>query len=305
MSELYDVIIIGAGPAGLTAAIYASRSNLKTLMIESEIGGGKLYKTHQIENYPGVEKIPGNELAEQLVKHSQEFGAELTTGKVNKIEEDGNNKKVVLDDGTTYSTRTVIIATGTKERLLKVPGALEHIGNGVSYCSVCDGFFYRKKPIVVIGAGNSGMEESLFLSGVVSHITIVEMAKTPLAEARIVDAVNANDKIDVIYNHTLDRIFFEDDKIVAVNLKDCETDDIMRIECNGIFPYMGADPSTDFVDPSLLDERGYIKVNSDMSTSIPGIYAAGDCTKKDLRQVITACNDGAVAASSINKYLKK
>lgn len=305
MGEIYDVIIIGAGPAGLTAAIYASRSNLKTLMLEAETSGGKLYKTHEIENYPGVEKVGGSVLAEQLVKHSQEFGAELKSGEVNKIEDVDGIKKVLLTEGNIYYSKAVIIATGTKERLLKVPGALEHIGNGVSYCAVCDGFFYRNKPLVVIGAGNSGMEESLFLADTVEHITIIEMADSPLAEAKIVDAVNANPKIDVIYGHTVDSLSFdENDRLIGANIKDLKTNEIKTIPCNGVFPYMGADPVTGFVDKELLDERGYIKVNPDMSTAIKGIYAAGDCITKGLRQVITACNDGAIAANSVAKLLK-
>lgn len=306
MNEIYDVVIVGAGPAGLTAAIYASRSNLETLMLEASVGGGKLYKTHQIENYPGVETVEGSVLAEQLVKHSQEFGAELRNGEVTKIEDISGVKKLTLADGSEVYAKAVIIATGTKERLLKVPGALEHIGNGVSYCAVCDGFFYRNKPLVVIGAGNSGMEESLFLADTVAHITIIEMAKTPLAEAKIVDAVNANPKIDVIYGHTVDMLKFdENDHLVAAVIKDVETDEKRIIECNGVFPYMGADPVTNFVDPTILDERGYIKVNPDMSTAIKGIYGAGDCVTKGLRQVVTACNDGAIAANSVAKLLKK
>lgn len=304
MNELYDLIIIGAGPAGLTAAIYASRANLKTLMLEAVNEGGKLYKTHEIENYPGVEKVGGSDLADKLVKHSQEFGAKLENGEVVRIEDENGIKKLLLADGNIKYAKAVIIATGTKERLLKLPGALEHIGNGVSYCSVCDGFFYRNKPLVVIGAGNSGMEESLFLADTVAHITIVEMAKAPLAEARIVDAVNNNPKIDVICNHTVDELIFENDKLVGVYIKNLDTNERRIIECNGVFPYMGADPCTGFVDKEILDERGYIKVNPDMSTSIKGIYGAGDCITKGLRQVITACNDGAIAANSVAKYLK-
>lgn len=306
MNDLYDVIIVGAGPAGLSAAIYSSRANLKTLVIEAGTSGGKLYKTHQIENYPGVERTGGSDLADQLVKHSQEFGASIMNGEVTKIENEGNIKKVVLSDGSSLNAKAVIIATGTKERLLKVPGALEHIGNGVSYCAVCDGFFYRNKPLVVIGAGNSGMEESLFLADTVEHITIIEMAKEPIAEATIVDAVNANPKIDVIYGHTVDGLNFdENDRLVSAIVKDLATSQTKEIVCNGVFPYMGADPVTSFVDPSLLDERGYIKVNPDMSTAIEGIYGAGDCITKGLRQVITACSDGAIAANSVSKYLKK
>ena len=305
MKETYDVIIIGGGPAGLTAAIYASRANLSTLVIETSISGGKLHKTHEIENYPGVSKVLGSELAEQLVAHSQEFGAKIVEGEVIEIESLAGLHIVKTSDGEQRYTKAVIIATGTKERLLKIPGALEHIGNGVSYCAVCDGFFYRNKPIVVIGAGNSGMEESLFLSDICSHITIIEMSDTPLAEATIVDAVNRNEKIDVIYHHTADSLIIENDKVVGIIIKDTHTEEKITLECAGVFPYMGADPVTNFVDKKLLDDKGYIKTNPDMSTSIPGIYAAGDCRVKGLRQVITACSDGAIAANSVSKLLKK
>ena len=305
MTETYDVIIIGGGPAGLTAAIYASRANLNTLVIESEVSGGKLHKTHQIENYPAVSKVIGSDLAEQLVNHSQEFGAKIVEGEVESIESMTGLHIVKTVDGEERFTKAVIIATGTKERLLKIPGALEHIGNGVSYCSVCDGFFYRNKPIVVIGAGNSGMEESLFLADICSHITIIEMADTPLAEATIVDAVSKKDNIDVIYHHTADGLLLENDRVVGLTIKDTHTGETKTIECSGVFPYMGADPVTNFVNPELLDERGYIKTNDDMSTSITGIFAAGDCRVKGLRQVITACSDGAIAANSVAKLLKK
>ena len=305
MKETYDVIIIGGGPAGLTAAIYASRANLSTLIIESAISGGKLHKTHEIENYPGVSKVIGSDLAEQLVAHSQEFGAKIVEGEVENIDSMAGIQIVKTTDGEERYAKAVIIATGTKERLLKIPGALEHIGNGVSYCSVCDGFFYRNKPIVVIGAGNSGMEESLFLSDICSHITIIEMADTPLAEATIVDAVERNEKIDVIYHHTADSLVLENDKVVGLVIKDTHTGETKTLECAGVFPYMGADPVTGFVNKELLDDRGYIKVNPDMSTSMPGVYAAGDCITKGLRQVITACSDGAIAANSVAKLLKK
>ena len=305
MEEIYDVVIIGGGPAGLTAAIYASRANLNTLVIESSVSGGKLHKTHQIENYPGVGKLIGSDLAEQLVSHSTEFGAKIVEAEISSIEDMTGLHIIKTSDGQQIASRAVIIATGTKERLLKIPGALEHIGNGVSYCAVCDGFFYRNKPIVVIGAGNSGMEESLFLADICSHITIIEMADTPLAEATIVDAVDRKDNIDVIYHHTADSLVLDNDKVVGLVIKDIHTNETTTIECSGIFPYMGADPVTDFVNPELLDEKGYIKANEDMSTSIPGIYAAGDCRVKGLRQVITACADGAIAANSVAKLLKK
>jgi len=305
MQKIYDVIIIGGGPAGLTAAIYSSRANLTTEIIEADISGGKLYKTHEIENYPGVSKVAGSELAEKLVEHSCEFGATIYNGNVTSIEEVEGLKKVNIENDEPHYGKTVIIATGTKERLLKLPGALEHIGNGVSYCAVCDGFFYKGKDIVVIGAGNSGMEESLFLSDICNHITIIEINDEPLAEAKIVEACANNPKIDLITHVSAQEIEYTDNKVTGLVIKDTHSGITQTIPCNGIFPYMGADPCTSFVDKSILDERGYIKVNYDMSTSIKGIYAAGDCITKNLRQVITACNDGAIAANSIAKLLKK
>jgi len=305
MENKYDVVIVGAGPAGLTAAIYASRANLSTLMIEAGTSGGKLYKTHKIDNFPGVVHSSGAELADKLVEHSQAFGASILNDEVVNIEHASSFHRIRLASGNIVETKAVIIATGTKERLLKLPGALEHIGNGVSYCAVCDGFFYRGKNIVVIGAGNAGMEESLFLSDIVKNIIIIEMADEPLAEATICDAVAQKENIRVICHHTADSLVIEDDKIIGINIKDTHSGEIETLLCGGIFPYMGADPCTNFVEEEIKDERGYIVVNADMSTSIPGIYGAGDCVTKNLRQVITACNDGAIAAKSVASYLKK
>ena len=303
MQDIYDVLIIGAGPAGLSAAIYASRANLSVLMIESGVNGGKLSKTYEIENYPGIEKISGVELADQLTRHGQKFGAKLISGKVEKIE-DGQPKKVFLADGTSYLSKTLIIATGTKERMLDLPEADRFTGRGISYCAVCDGFFYRKKDVVVIGGGNSALEESLYLASLVNKVTIIMRRDVFRADASVVDRVKANEKIEVITKVVPDALRIEDDRITGLQVKDVESGELKTIDCSGIFPYIGADPCTDCLDASLLDDKGYIIVNKDMETYAKGIYAAGDCTAKDLRQVVTACNDGAIAASSIIKSLK-
>ena len=302
--EKYDLIIIGAGPAGLTAAIYACRANLSVLIIESEVNGGKLSKTFEIENYPGIKKIGGLELATQLTEHAKEFGAKLISGEVNKIIDNKDSKTVVLKNNNEYQGKYIIVATGTKERTLDLERANEFTGRGISYCAVCDGFFYRNKKVVIIGGGNSALEESLYLSSIVEKVTIVIRRDVFRAEASVVEKVKNNPKIEIITKHVPESLRIEDDKITGITIKNVDTDETQTIDCDGIFPYIGADPCTSFLDSSILDSHGYVLVKPDMSTDIEGIYAAGDCTSKDLRQVVTACNDGAIAANSIANKLK-
>lgn len=304
MNESYDLVIIGAGPAGLTAAIYASRANLSVLVIESGVNGGKLSKTYEIENYPGIKKIGGLELANQLTEHGQQFGAKLIAGEVKQIIDNGDLKTVVLVSEKMYDAKAIIVATGTKERQLDLPESDKYTGRGISYCAVCDGFFYRNKDVVIIGGGNSALEESLFLASIANKVTIVIRRDEFRAESKVVDKVKENEKINIITKHLPEQLVIEDDKIVGITIKNVDTGELTTLDCAGIFPYIGADPCTDFLDKSILDDKGYIIVNPDMSTSIKGIYAAGDCIQKDLRQVVTACNDGAIAANSVNKYLK-
>ena len=303
MNEQYDVVIIGAGPAGLTAAIYASRANLSVLIIEAEVNGGKLSKTYEIENYPGITSISGLELANQLTEHGQKVGAKLISGEVTSIEGD-EIKTVHLKDGRDFDAKAIIIATGTKERALDLPHANEFTGRGISYCAVCDGFFYRNKEIVIIGGGNSALEEALYLASLAAKVTIVIRRDVFRADASVVDKVKANEKIEIITKSIPKELVIEDDRITGLMIENVENKETTIIPCKGIFPYIGADPCTDFVDKDILDEKGYIIAKPDMSTDIKGIYAAGDCIRKDLRQVVTACNDGAIAANSIIKLLK-
>lgn len=303
--ELYDVIIIGSGPAGLTGALYCARANLKTLVLESGVNGGKLYKTYQIDNYPGFKNIGGVELASSLIEHTKEYGIKIKAGEVIKLEDNKDYKTLTLKNGDTLNTKTVIVASGTKERELDLPYAKEFTGRGISYCAVCDGFFYRKKDVVIIGGGNSALEEALYLSDLCNLVTIVIRRDTFRAEESIVDKVKANEKIKIIYKHLPEELIIENDLITGIKLRNVDTNEIIDVKCSGIFPYIGADPCSDFLDKSILNDKGYIIVNPDMSTAIKGIYAAGDVINKELRQVITACNDGAIAANSISKYLRK
>lgn len=302
--ELLDVVIVGSGPAGLSAAIYCARSNLKVLVLEASVNGGKLYKTYEIDNYPGISKIGGVELAQKLIDHVKDYDVNIKAGEVLKLDDFKEYKTLTLKNGEVINTKTVIVATGTKERELDLPHSKEFTGRGISYCAVCDGFFYRKKDVVIIGGGNSALEESLYLASLCNSVTIVIRRDVFRGEQSLVDKVKANEKIKVISKHLPQELIIENDMISCIKLRNVDTNEITEIKCSGIFPYIGADPCSDFLDSSILDEKGYLIVNPDMSTNIKGIYGAGDVIQKELRQVITACNDGAIAANSIAKYLR-
>ena len=306
MDLQYDVIIIGSGPAGLTAAIYATRANLTTAIIEGDTPGGKLTKTYEIENYPGFERISGVDLAMQMMEHGQKFGAVMEFSPVTEIDDEGEFKLVHLGDGRVLTTKAVIVATGTNERQLDLPRAKEFTGRGISYCAVCDGAFYRNKEVVVIGGGNSALEESLYLTQLVEKVNIIIRRDVFRADATVVDKVRNNPKINIITKSLPQELVIEDNTIKGLVIKNVETGELSTVDCAGIFPYMGADPATGFLkNLNILDERGYIVVNKDMETAVPGIYGAGDVTVKDLRQVVTATNDGAIAANACVKYLNR
>ena len=306
MDLQYDVIIIGSGPAGLTAAIYATRANLTTAIIEGDTPGGKLTKTYEIENYPGFERISGVDLAMQMMEHGQKFGAVMEFSPVTEIDDEGEFKLVHLGDGRVLTTRAVIVATGTNERQLDLPRAKEFTGRGISYCAVCDGAFYRNKEVAVIGGGNSALEESLYLTQLVKKVNIIIRRDVFRADATVVDKVRNNPKINIITKSLPQELVIEDNAIKGLVIKNVETGELSTVECAGIFPYMGADPATGFLkNLNILDERGYIVVNKDMETAVPGIYGAGDVTVKDLRQVVTATNDGAIAANACARYLNR
>ena len=306
MDLQYDVIIIGSGPAGLTAASYATRANLTTAIIEGDTPGGKLTKTYEIENYPGFERISGVDLAMQMMEHGQKFGAVMEFSPVTEIDDEGEFKLVHLGDGRVLTTRAVIVATGTNERQLDLPRAKEFTGRGISYCAVCDGAFYRSKEVAVIGGGNSALEESLYLTQLVNKVNIIIRRDVFRADATVVDKVRNNPKINIITKSLPQELVIEDNAIKGLVIKNVETGELSTVDCAGIFPYMGADPATGFLkNLNILDERGYIVVNKDMETAVPGIYGAGDVTVKDLRQVVTATNDGAIAANACARYLNR
>ncbi len=304
MDKQYDVIILGAGPAGMTAAIYGSRAGLSCAMIEMAAPGGKMVKTYEIQNWPGIKEISGADLAYQMFEHSTQWGAEYLYGDVTEIR-DGEIKQVICRDGTVYQGKTVIIATGTRERLLNIPNEQKLTGRGVSYCAVCDGSFFKDQPVTVIGGGNSALEESLYLTQFASKVTVVIRRDVFRAEPVIQKAMEDNPKIEVIRSHVPVEIVEKDGKVGGIVLKNVNDGTLTTLTTSAVFPYIGADPCTEFARAlPILDERGYVIVNDKMETACRGIYGAGDVTVKNLRQVVTAANDGAIAAQQAFHQLK-
>ncbi len=298
MTKEYDFLIIGAGPAGMTAAIYASRAGLNTAMVETGAPGGKLLKTNEISNWPGIKSETGSQLAMDMFEHSTSFGASYEYGKVTKILE-GEKKQVILEDGTVLLAPAVLIATGTKERLLHIPGEEKNIGKGISYCAVCDGAFYRDQEIAVIGAGNSALEEALYLTGFASKVWLLMRRDVFRGDKITVDKVKANPKIEIIQNVIPTEILDNGSHVTGLKIRDIKTGENRILSVWGIFPYIGAEPVTGFLkDLDVLDEKGYLLTDTSMETKIPLLYGAGDVCRKNLRQVVTAVNDGAIAAQA-------
>lgn len=286
MKDIYDLVIIGGGPAGLTGAIYARRANLNVLIIDYS-QTSKLNKIANIENYPGYKSISGFELDQNFRKQVQDLDIEIKDEKVIEIKD-----HAVVTSNNEYEAKAILIATGSKQRKLDLPNALEYEGKGISYCATCDGFFFKNKPVVVIGDSSIAIEEAKYLSSLASKVTIISRNE------------NKIDGIDTKTNCVPTSIIINEGKITGLTIQNINTKQSEDIECNGIFPYISFNPSTDFVDKTVLNDKGYIKTNPDMSTNIDGLFAAGDCIEKDLRQIVTAASDGAIAATSIIRYLK-
>lgn len=304
MNDSYDIIIVGAGPAGMTAAIYAIRANRKVLLLDRLSPGGQMINTNEIENYPGSGKVGGAELAIGMFEHARAMGVEFEYRTVTRIVDQGEFKLVRCEeDDAVYRTRAVILATGTVPRRLGVPGEERWAGNGISWCAICDGAQYRGKDVAVIGGGNSAVEESLYLADICARVTIVTMldlTAAPKACARL----RQRDNVSV---HTWQEVVEFTGEVALDGVRFRSTGEV-RVErcvpCDGVFEYIGFQASSRaFEDLGITDQTGCIMVDSHMRTSVPGVFGAGDITAKHLRQIVTACSDGAVAANSAVAYL--
>lgn len=302
--KIYDVMIIGAGPAGMTAAVYTSRANLTTLMLERGIPGGQMANTEEVENYPGFEHILGPDLSTKMFEHAKKFGAEYAYGDVQEIR-DGVEFKTIIASGKEYKARAIIISTGAEYKKMGIPGEQELGGRGVSYCAVCDGAFFRNKELVVVGGGDSAVEEGVYLTKFASKVTIVHRRDSLRAQKILQDRAFANEKINFIWNTAVKQVNGEG-KVSGVTLVNTVDGTESEFAADGVFVYIGMLPLTKpFANLGILNELGYIVTNDRMETSVPGIFAAGDVRDKMLRQIVTATGDGSIAAQAVQHYLEE
>ena len=304
--EKYDVAIIGAGPAGMTAAVYAARAGLKVGLIEAGAPGGQMVNTFEIENYTGFEKITGPELSMKMFDHAKAAGALYVYGDVQKVvpQDDGMH---LIDCGMNqFSARSVIVATGTKHRRLEIPGEAELAGRGISWCAVCDGAFFKDGEVVVIGGGDAAIEEAIYLAGLANKVYVVHRRDQLRAANILQERAFDNEKIEIIWDSIPTKFTAtEDGKFKNVTLKNLITNKETELVADGAFIYIGNGPVTHMLAGlDITNEFGNVIVDAKMSTKIPGIFAAGDVIQKELRQVVTATNDGAIAAQNVYKYLE-
>lgn len=305
MTTNYDVIVIGAGPGGMTAALYASRANLKVAILDRGIYGGQMNNTAEIENYPGFESILGPELAEKMYKSSTRFGAEFLYGDVTHLEVDADGFKHIFTDSDEFVTKAVIVATGSQPRKLDIPGENDFSGRGVSYCAVCDGAFYKNKNVTVVGGGNSAIAEGLYLANVTGNVEVVHRRDQLRAEKLLQDRAFKNEKMDFTWNSQVTEILGDDRKVTGVKVRNKETNEDQVLPTDGVFIYVGTEPLTDaFSDLGITDETGWIVTDDRMRTNIAGIYAIGDVRQKHLRQISTAVGDGGIAGQEVFDYVE-
>ena len=297
MDTIYDIVVIGSGPAGLTAAIYALRAGKSVMVLEKSAFGGQVTYSPKIENYPGAGTISGNELADKMLDQALSLGADVNLDTVTGISlcEDGL-KKITSEDGE-YLCRAVIIAVGVKHRLLGVPGEEEMLGEGISFCAVCDGAFYKDKKVAVIGGGNSALQEAVLLSETSSHVTVVQNLDFFTGEAKLVETLRGKDNVDFVMGTVVREVLSENGEMRGVRLAKAESGEESVLECDGVFVAIGLVPSNGiFAELCELNEWGYFESDESCTTKTPGVFVAGDCRSKKIRQITTATADGAIAA---------
>ncbi len=300
---VYDMIIVGGGPGGYTSALYAARAGFNVLVLEKFSAGGQMALTHQIDNYPGFEDgIDGFSLADKMKKQAERFGARSENAEVIKVNLTVNPKEIETAKGT-FLSKTVVLAAGANPRELGVDKETELIGRGVAYCASCDGMFYRGKTVVVVGGGNTAAADAILLSRIAKKVIIVHRRDTLKATRIYHEPLMNAENVEFKWDSTVTELLYED-KITGVKIKNVKTGEESIIDCDGVFVSVGRKPATDFLGSQLdLDENGYIIADETTKTSIPGVYAVGDIRTKQLRQVVTAVSDGAMAVHSAEEYL--
>ncbi len=300
---MYDIIIVGAGPAGLTAAVYARRAEKTALIIEKSTFGGQITYSPKVENFPGSKEISGNELADLMVDQAMNLGAEIELGEVVKVTVNPDGTKTVFtDDGEEYGAKAVILATGAKHRLLGVPGETELIGHGISFCAVCDGAFYKDKEVIVVGGGNSALQEALLLADGCRRVTMVQNLDFFTGEEKLLNSLKAKGNVEFITGTVVTGFESENGELTAVKVEGHDGEKIMKTD--GVFVAIGLQPDNEnFRDVASLNQWGYFDTDESCTTESCGIFAAGDCRSKKIRQITTACADGSVAALAACNYI--
>jgi thioredoxin reductase (NADPH) len=300
---MYDIVIIGAGPAGMTAAIYALRADKKVLLLEKETFGGQITYSPRVENYPTQLAISGNELAQMMLDQVMEHGAEIELAEVTGVSKTDGGYSVETDNGTFFG-KTVIIATGSKHRQLGLEGENELVGEGVSYCAVCDGAFYNGKKVAVIGGGNTALQDAVLLSDICTEVTVVQNLAQMTGESKLVSKLEAKSNVKFIFNTVVKELVGNDTGLTAIKLFNTKSEESSTLEVDGIFVAIGQKPENEaFKELTKLNDYGYIVSDENCLTDSEGIFVAGDCRTKSVRQITTATADGAVAALAACRFL--
>lgn len=300
---MYDVIVVGGGPAGMTAALYALRNNKTVLVIEKAGFGGQITYSPKVENYPGTKQMSGNEFADRFLDQILAQGAEVETDTVTAIRADGAVKTVVTECGE-FQGKAVVLATGVKHRMLGIEGEYELVGNGLSFCAVCDGDFYRGKKVAVIGGGNSALQEATLLADVCEEVTLVQNLDDFTGERRLADGLLKRKNVKAVVGTTVEGFIREGGELKGLKLCKTATGEKSELSCDGLFVAIGLIPENEaFGEWAALDRYGYFESGEDCTTKTEGIYCAGDCRRKSVRQLTTAAADGAVAALAACRYI--
>ncbi len=301
---MYDLVIIGSGPAGLSAAIYAARAGLKFIILEENLAGGQIINTYEIDNYPGIPAVSGMELANRMEEHARKLAFDsFIDDTVTSAVLNDNIKKIFTAEHKIYETRCVIIASGATHRRLDVPGEDKFSGNGVSYCATCDGAFFKGKTVAVVGGGNTAAMDALFLSGICKMVYIIHRRNVLRSDKLLQDKLFSADNIKIVWNSKVDEIY-GDGTVQGMKLKDIRSEALSDLPVDGIFAAVGITPASALFSASVnTDKDGYIIADETYMTNVPGVFAAGDVRTKSLRQVVTAVSDGANAVTSVRQYL--